>query len=66
MFMLFCNLLYKKGLPTEFWLYFAISGKDKVWCLYPNQNSVPKTVEDAINCQSSADMESTHSLVWSS
>ncbi|OMO59786.1 hypothetical protein CCACVL1_24608 [Corchorus capsularis] len=43
------------------WNTFKDAGKSKVWCLYPNQNIVPKTVQDAFNCQSSANLECTHS-----
>ncbi|XP_007043587.2 PREDICTED: uncharacterized protein LOC18608702 isoform X1 [Theobroma cacao] len=44
------------------WNAFKDAGKGKVWCLYPNQNIVPKSVQDAFSCQSSADLECTHSL----
>ncbi|XP_039040080.1 uncharacterized protein LOC120178226 [Hibiscus syriacus] len=45
---------WKLGLPMP-------EGKDKVWCLYPNQNTVPKTFQDAFSCQSSADMKCAYS-----
>ncbi|XP_022727236.1 uncharacterized protein LOC111283097 isoform X1 [Durio zibethinus] len=41
------------------WNAFKDAGKAKVWCLYPNQNIVPRTVQDAFSCQSSADLECT-------
>ncbi|XVF01988.1 hypothetical protein REPUB_Repub04eG0137400 [Reevesia pubescens] len=44
------------------WNAFKDAGKAKVWCLYPNQNIVPKTVQDAFSCQSSEDLECTQSL----
>ncbi|XP_039035750.1 uncharacterized protein LOC120172331 [Hibiscus syriacus] len=43
------------------WNAFKDAGKDKVWCLYPNQNTIPKTVQDAFNHQSSADMKCAYS-----
>ncbi|KAE8686507.1 DNA-directed RNA polymerase II subunit RPB2 [Hibiscus syriacus] len=43
------------------WNAFKDAGKDKVWCLYPNQNTVPKTVQDAFSCQSSAYMRCAYS-----
>ncbi|KAL4280752.1 hypothetical protein GQ457_03G006500 [Hibiscus cannabinus] len=44
------------------WNAFKDAGKDKVWCLYPNQNMVPKTVKDAFTGESSADTECAYSL----
>ncbi|KAK9027515.1 hypothetical protein V6N11_067348 [Hibiscus sabdariffa] len=44
------------------WNAFKDAGKDKVWCLYPNQNMVPKTVKDAFTGDSSADTECAYSL----
>nr|KJB31700.1 hypothetical protein B456_005G201900 [Gossypium raimondii] len=48
------------------WNAFKDAGKAKVWCLYPNHNNAPKTVQDAFSHQSSADMECAYSLVLSS
>ncbi|KAB2042328.1 hypothetical protein ES319_D02G207600v1 [Gossypium barbadense] len=44
------------------WNAFKDAGKAKVWCLYPNHNNAPKTVQDAFSHQSSADMECAYSL----
>ncbi|WCJ30740.1 DTW domain-containing protein [Euphorbia peplus] len=39
------------------WNAFKRSGKDKVWCLYPNKNAVTKSVHDAFGQGFSMDAE---------
>lgn len=39
------------------------SGKSKVWCLYPNKNAVPKSVQDAFGQGSSKKLEQTETMV---
>ncbi|GLU06452.1 hypothetical protein SLE2022_234860 [Rubroshorea leprosula] len=39
------------------WNTFKLAGQDSVWCLYPNQNTAPKSVQGTFGCESSADSE---------
>ncbi|XP_065874991.1 uncharacterized protein [Euphorbia lathyris] len=48
------------GIPEQeeiMWNAFKRSGKNKVWCLYPNKNAVTKSVHDAFGQGYSMDVE---------
>uniref|UniRef100_A0A2P2KMY0 tRNA-uridine aminocarboxypropyltransferase n=1 Tax=Rhizophora mucronata TaxID=61149 RepID=A0A2P2KMY0_RHIMU len=45
------------------WDAFKQSGKDKVWCLYPNKNAVTMSVQDAFGKEFSSDLECDATMV---
>ncbi|CAI0549739.1 unnamed protein product [Linum tenue] len=44
------------------WNAFKSAGKSKVWCLYPNKNSVTTSVQEAFGQESSANQDITPNL----
>ncbi|XP_048328712.1 uncharacterized protein LOC107417325 isoform X2 [Ziziphus jujuba] len=53
------------GIPEHeeiMWNAFKLAGKSKVWCLYPNKNAVPKSVQDAFGQGSSKKLEQTETM----
>lgn len=46
------------------WLFFSyFSGKNVVWCLYPNKSAVSKSAQEAFGQESSADKKCTQMMV---